>query len=368
VWAIGYVTLGVVTFVGWLPQPDAPPFEVAVRMWGRWDTEWFLGIATGGYRGPGVDTVNSPAFFPMYPMLVGLADAVLPGGPLGAAAVVSALALLGALTVLHRLVERELGEDTAGRTLWYLVAFPTGFFLFIAYNHGLDLLFVALCFLFVRQERWWWAGLAGAAATATRSSGVLLLGVFAYEYLRRHGRRPRLSALAIVVVPAGLLAFMAYLWQDFGNPFAFADAQDHWGRSFDWPWHSVPQVVSNAGAIQHGLDRLAVTNLLDLCAAVVTALMLALGVVGPWKLRRDQLVYPLYGFALLAMLVAFPSRLPAVAEPLVSISRLVLAEFPAFMVLALAGRNVWVDRTYLAVAVPLQGILAAYLLHGGWVA
>jgi hypothetical protein len=127
-------------------------------------------------------------------------------------------------------------------------------------------------------------------------------------------------------------------------------------------------VVSNAGAIQHGLDRLAVTNLLDLGAAVLTAVLLALGVVGPWKLRRDQLVYPLYGFALLAMLVAFPSRLPAVAEPLVSISRLVLAEFPAFMVLARAGQRTWVDRTYLAVAVPLQGILAAYLLHGGWVA
>jgi hypothetical protein len=366
--AAAYLMLAAITVVAWLPQPETPSLGKAVRLWRRWDIEWFLRIAREGYAGPHVDTTGSPAFFPLFPMLIRLADRVLPGTLLQAAIVVSSLAVFGALTVLHRLLARELDDDTAGRALWYLLAFPTAFFLLLPYNHGLDLLFVAGFFLLLRGERWWWAAAVGGLATATRSSGILLLIAFGYEYVRRHGWRLNRSALAVTLIPTGLLAYTTYLWWQFGNPLAFSDAQNHWGRAFAWPWQSIPEAMANATAVQHGLDRLAVDNLLDVVVVAVMVALLVLAVVGPWRLRRDQLVYPLYGVALLGLLIAFPSTLPKVAEPLVSVSRLVLAEFPAFMVLARAGRNPGVDRPYLAISVALQGILAAYLIHGGWVA
>ena len=36
----------------------------ALAVWGRWDAEHYIGIATNGYSG------TEPAFFPLYPLLI----------------------------------------------------------------------------------------------------------------------------------------------------------------------------------------------------------------------------------------------------------------------------------------------------------
>lgn len=99
----------------------------------QWDTGHYLSIAESGYQtGPA-----SPAFFPLYPVLIRATDAVLPGGALIAALLVANAAVFGALAVLYRLTHHEFGTRVAPRTTWYLAAFPTGFFLFIGYNESL---------------------------------------------------------------------------------------------------------------------------------------------------------------------------------------------------------------------------------------
>jgi hypothetical protein len=60
-------------------------------------------------------------------------------GAFGAGLVVGNLALLAALAVLHRLVETESDRATGDRAVWYLIAFPSGFFLAAAYNTALFL-------------------------------------------------------------------------------------------------------------------------------------------------------------------------------------------------------------------------------------
>ena len=55
------------------------------------------------------------------------------------------------------------------------------FFLIAPYGEGLFLLLTILAFWGARRDRWWLAGLAGAAAAATRSVGILLVPALLVE-------------------------------------------------------------------------------------------------------------------------------------------------------------------------------------------
>src|SRR5947207_15152096 len=108
--------------------------------------------------------------------------AVVPGSKFIAGLVVANLAFLAALVLTHRLVETETDDATAHRALWYLVAFPTGFFLAAAYNTALFLALSLATVYAARRERWWLAGMLGGFATATRPAGLPLPVPLARDY------------------------------------------------------------------------------------------------------------------------------------------------------------------------------------------
>src|SRR4051812_32119878 len=102
----------------------------------RWDSTWYLGIAHSGYGGA------STAFFPLYPMLVrGVAVVGAPGALLVASFVVSLAALFGALYVMHRLVELELGSAGVARlSVLMLALFPGALWFGVPYSESVFLL------------------------------------------------------------------------------------------------------------------------------------------------------------------------------------------------------------------------------------
>src|SRR2546421_3284950 len=134
VWLVAQVLHAVVAVLSGLHPGGPLPGGSIAHSWYQWDSAWFTRIAAHGYAGSG-----AAAFFPLFPLLMAGLDPVLPGGVFGAGLVVGNLALLGALVVLHRLVATESDDATADRALWYLVAFPTGFFLAAADNTALFL-------------------------------------------------------------------------------------------------------------------------------------------------------------------------------------------------------------------------------------
>src|SRR5215210_8348823 len=78
----------------------------------RWDSVWYLRIADSGYEGDS----SRAAFFPLYPLLVRALGTAFGGSHaalLVAAFMISLAAFLGALVVLHRLAELELGRRLA---------------------------------------------------------------------------------------------------------------------------------------------------------------------------------------------------------------------------------------------------------------
>jgi Gpi18-like mannosyltransferase len=122
------------------------------------------------------------AFFPFYPLVMrtfGYPLSIFHLNPIATASLagvlVSLLGALGAMLALYDLTRDKLGEAGALKTAFYLIVFPTGFFLAMVLTEGLfaGLAFGALALL--RRRQWLWAGLLAACATLTRAVGVALV-------------------------------------------------------------------------------------------------------------------------------------------------------------------------------------------------
>lgn len=310
---------------------------------GRWDSVSYLQIAHAGYQNP-----LSTAFYPLYPLLVRIGS-VFAAPPLLVAGVLSSIAAVAALTVLHRLARLDLDEGAATLTILLVAFFPTSLFLSAAYTESLFLLLTVLAVYAARTERWWLAGLAGGLAALSRSNGVLILVPLVFMYLygprasaptcRDGGLRPRYrlgrDSLWLLVVPLGLLGYMAYLGVIHGAPLQSLTAEHKiWYRSFAGPFgalgvalwhlpHDLSVVVQGRGSIVGTADPLSwnAHELIDLGFALIAIAAL----VAAW--RHVPRAYWLYAFISLAFLFSVPSRL----EPLASFSRYVLPLFPLFM-------------------------------------
>lgn len=172
-----------------------------------YDSEFYLSIAIVGYDDPVLRTAppewredlawHKPvslnyAFFPFYPLVMRVFIAPLSALGLSqvgtasiAGVIVSLLGTLGAMLALYDLTRDELQDAGGFRTAFYLIAFPTGFFLAMVHTEGL---FVGLAFgslAFLRRKYWIPAALLAACATWTRAVGVALVIPLALAWIAK---------------------------------------------------------------------------------------------------------------------------------------------------------------------------------------
>src|SRR5919197_6763608 len=217
-----------------LTHPLGGAGDVLLSPLARWDSVWYLRIARSGY---GESEVRA-AFFPLYPLLGrGLAEV---GGGSDAALLVSAYlvslaAFLGALVLLGRLAELEIGARLARPTLILAAVFPGALFYGAPYSESLFLLTSVGAFYFARTARWAPAAACAAAATATRSAGLVLLLPLALLWWTASPRRGR-DAAWLALVPLGVVAYAAFLGIVEGDALRFLQVQDAWQRHFAGPF------------------------------------------------------------------------------------------------------------------------------------
>ena len=201
------------------------PSHAWVDMWARWDSAYYLEIATQGYRYV-AGQHSSVAFFPLYPMLMrvvacgsqDLVTLVIVGW------LISNVSTVLALVYMYRLITLDAPERTARRTIWCLLFFPTSFFFSMVYTEGLFLLLTVAAFYCARRQQWGAACIWGGLSAATRSIGVFLVLPLAYEWWLQRRTSARLSWLYLLLVPCGLGGYMLYLYTAFGDPLVFAKA------------------------------------------------------------------------------------------------------------------------------------------------
>ena len=183
-------------------------------------------IARDGY-----DQTPTAAFFPLYPLLA--------PGPRRArslvAVAVSTVCFFAALVALHALTRIELGVEAARWTVLALAFSPMAFFFSALYSESLFLALSVGAVLAARCDRWAWAGVLGALAAATRTTGVLVLVALALLGWRPAAGRGRRSSRGWPSSRLGLGRFrcgLALAGHDWQAPF---DAQQVWFRHWGGP-------------------------------------------------------------------------------------------------------------------------------------
>ncbi len=331
----------------------------------RWDSVWYLTIARAGYA----HIRQRMAFYPLYPALIHVV-AWVTRSELIAGALISLAAFAVALLLLRRLVGLDFDEEIADTTVLLLAFCPVAFFFSAVYTESLFLALSVGSIYAARRERWWLCGLLGCLAALTRNGGIVLILPAAIIYLygprdspraqlsahqvgvaespqadaiARLGRllpryRFRADALWLLLIPAGLGAYLTYLGIRYGDALAPFSVESAWYRHTTFPLATIWD-----GAVQawDGLRQLAQGPVppfhvpayaQDVVGAalqdVYLFLFLLLGLAGLvgviWRLGA---AYGLYTLVMLVLALADPVSL----QPLASLPRYELIIFPLFI-------------------------------------
>jgi hypothetical protein len=340
----------------------------------RWDSWSYISIVNNGYS----LKANTTAFFPLYPLLIRLISS-LKGNLWTSGLWISNISFLIALFYIYALSKQEFDDGTASRTVFYIAAAPAAFFFSTVYTESVFLLFLAACFYYSRNGKWLLAAIAGALASATRLTGVLAASFILFEALWQQGVRfvpkpwnlqaqiniltvdvhtlpkARKGIFASIFSSSGLIAYMVFLYQKFGDPLAFLRAENSWNRtiSWDWPLRLIQNTI-NFHRIKGNILYGGIDNLEHLMDPIFLIFFIPLVIIVVLKFR------PSFGlFTLLSFL------LPITSGSAESTRRFVLTLIPCYLLLALWGKRPWVDRIIIGISLPLQALFLILFSH--WV-
>ncbi len=365
-----------------------------------WDSEYYLAIATGGYDNPrsphltptGVSTTVvdhtvqqsgssfaqsislSYAFFPFYPLMIRIfafplqvfgmnviATATLAG------VIVSAFGALLGMLALFDLTLDSLGEEGALRAAFYLIIFPTGFFLLQVYTEGLFVGLAFGCLAMLKRKNWLAAALLGTFATLTRAVGVTLIIPMLVMWFRTgewmdidmewgqifHHGIPRRPLYHFLLAISPLVAFLIWKFSYLGLAFDYIES-NYFGRGFlslgsaFYSWSGAFRTMLQGIEPQHTAYYL--TEFLGLAIAIAAC---------GFCIKK----YPELGwFSLAVFLISWGSG------PAQGIHRYILGAPAVFVALAHWGKNPVFDRAWTILSILLMGALAMLFAFDMWVA
>jgi len=364
-----------------------------------WDSEYYLAIATGGYDNPysphltpfGVITATpdqaiaptpsssfgkslslSYAFFPFYPLLIRIFAFPLQVFGLNAIAtatlagvIVSALGALLGMLALYELTRDSLGEEGAQRAAFYLIIFPTGFFLVQVYTEGLFVGLAFACLAMLKRRQWMAAALLGVAATMTRAVGIALIIPMVIVWLRtgewahlewrqilQNGILLRLVGRALLVF-SPLFAFLIWKFSYLGIGFDYIES-NYFRRGFlqlgdaYYAWADAFKTMLSGTNPQH--TAYYATEFLGLALGIVACI-------------ATMKTYPeIAWFGAAVMLISWGSVTPQ------GIHRYILGAPAVFIALARWGKDPAFDRAWTILSILLMGLLAMLFAFNMWVA
>jgi hypothetical protein len=332
----------------WSPlRHDFPPFhaynshtDLLFGTFEQWDSGWFLGIAQHGYDNPA-----SSVFFPLYPLLVRGVALVL-GSKVVAAVLLSLVAAGVAAALVHQIALPFVGEDGAWDTVLLLALYPSALVFTSAYADALFLALSAGCLYAATRERPWLAGVLGGLAVSTRFVGLALIPpLLVLLWPRGRSVRELLRPAPLLLLPAAVGAYAAYLDHRFGDPLQFV----HSLEEYPWKRHTTALgplrgLWDSVSSAYHGAAELLLHLPRDLGSpagfpnrdqlGALNAIHLLVLVAALWLTwvawRRLSLALGLYAVSVFVFLISSTADV----FPLISFPRYLLADFPIFIALA----------------------------------
>jgi hypothetical protein len=214
------------------------------------DGRFYVQIAEDGYIA-GAHGGSYTAFFPAFPLLGRIVARSMGIRADLALLIVAHASLLLMLTMLTDHLARRFPDAppyTAGFIALGIGLLPTTFYLRMAYSESLFLC-ATVAVLSGIERRWplWAIAAIVGFATATRPVGVALLVPWAFYVVDRcpNVRERAIQSLTWTPVACwGILAFMAYQWWAFDDPFSFVRSQWDWGLRPPGPL--LPRIIALA--------------------------------------------------------------------------------------------------------------------------
>jgi Gpi18-like mannosyltransferase len=253
----------------------------------------------------------------------------------------------------------ELNEKGALRTAFYLLIFPTGFFLGTVFTEGL---FVGMAFgslALARRKKYLWAGLLAAAAALTRAVGVFLVvplaaAILLEEWPSLRGRawhKRMLPEAAGILLP--LAAMGAWYLSPLAAKFRYVE-ENYFGQGFlqiGASWQAWKEAFRTM--LSWTNPQTSAYYLIEF-GCIVLALLSALFILKkyPWVAL----------FSLLALLIPLTSGAPQ------SLNRYVLACPSIFIFLSHLGKNEIFDRLWTTTSILVMGMLLTLFTYDMWVA
>ena len=218
--------------------------------WTRWDANHYVGLIRNWYVNTG-DPRFHIVFFPLYPLLgrgLYLATGLEPEI---CAYLISNAAFLGCGMLMYLLAADTYGPGAGMRAMWLLMLSPLTLFCSLPYTESVFLLSTLAAVYAARRGKFFWVVCFGALSANARMCGMATAVPIFYELLRQSPRKDvkhfLFSALKVLPVSLGLLAYLGLNWQVTGDPFRFLTYQsEHWSQNFGSLWNTVEYTARNA--------------------------------------------------------------------------------------------------------------------------
>ncbi len=147
--------------------------------WAQWDGGQFRGIVENGYL------PFQTVFFPGYPILISFLYK-LGFSSLIAGLIISNISAILSLFFFYKLILLDYKKEVAKKAIYFLLVFPTSFYLGAVYSEALFLFSCVASFYFFRTNRWILALIFAQIAVITRLVGLALVAALLIEYLSRN--------------------------------------------------------------------------------------------------------------------------------------------------------------------------------------
>lgn len=326
-------------------QPDAPWTNYADALC-RWDCSWYIKLAQTGYDTfpvPGRIDAGNWAFFPFYPMLVGLVAKLIPLPTIVVANILSIITAYAAVVVAWPL----LGRSKRAYTLYaaFILSGPFSMYFTTFFTEVMFVLLTTLAFRYLSRSNYLGASAAASLLSATRIVGVfvsLSIGIQALmDWRRTTGSwkgvvggilgQPKL-VLAIFIAPLGLFVYMAFLNYWIGDGLAFSHVQRAWARQVGNPlvylWQGLNNWPTSPGILLTPSQLLALAAITGLVLTAVLA----------WRRQWPAALFALLSIVIpLAAGLASMTRFMAAMAPLTITLMTLLARWRWLFVVSLVG-------------------------------
>ena len=271
------------------------------------------------------------AFFPLYPSLIKL-FAFLTNSHLISALLISLVSTFFVVKLLPI----------------NIIFFPLSFFLLAGYTESLFLLLSLLSWQFFKQKKYLFSGILGFLSALSRFYGILLFPCLLLEYYlsSKKVKKP----FSLLLIPLGLLSYMAYLQYTYQDPLSFIHALSLWSKS---------TVVFPLQTIYRYYKMLTTVSptIIQYWVALLEISSLALGILAAYVLyKQKQFSYSLYVF--------LGSIIPSFTGTLQSLPRYLLVLFPIYFIKLPAKFRPFI----LATSFALQLVLFTAFLTGHFIA